>query len=147
MGNHNPFRIIEIQFPMINPLSETNLLWLWSILIFVKIWYETTIPSVTCWHLKLTMKILHHLKSSITRFDMFRTIYNQNKNCNVWKWCVSGCKHFWDPTPETWYNSFAWRSDEVLLGYNEFPDRLERVHMLDTRHILTTNIKILVNKN
>ena len=64
-----------------NPLSETNLLWL--CLGNVQCWYSLTydmkLPSpalhVCIWN--FTMKVLYHIKPSITRFDMFRKIYNQ----------------------------------------------------------------------
>ena len=48
--------------------SPVPVFWKCSMLIFVNIPYETTVPSITC---------VHHIKTSITRFDMFRKIYNQ----------------------------------------------------------------------
>ena len=64
-----------------NPLSVTNLLWL--CLRNVQCWYSLTFdmklppPASHVYIWNFTMKILYHIKSSITRLDMFRKIYNQ----------------------------------------------------------------------
>ena len=65
----------------INALSETNLLWL--CLGNVQCWYSLTYdmklpsPASHVYIRNFTMEILYYLKSSITRFDMLRKIYNQ----------------------------------------------------------------------
>ena len=48
-----------------------------SMLIYLKIHYEATIPTITSRHSQYHYKIWYHLWSSITRVDMFQEIYIQ----------------------------------------------------------------------